>query len=107
MQCVVVLFGQFVKGRPARKLRWNRVVLDPGAVRIKVEIVLRLDRGIHVLWVERRRIFLVGCRGSGRTLVGGGEGSLLGGWVRGILCRGRFVPRGFREQSSGCKQAGE
>ena len=57
-QRFVILFDQGIEAAPARFFRWDGIVLQPGAIRVGVEIVLRLDRGIHVLQIERRRVFL-------------------------------------------------
>jgi len=58
VQCVVVLLDQFVEAAPARIFRWNFRAFDPAAVCVHKKIVLRLDRRIHVLRINRRRIFL-------------------------------------------------
>ena len=71
---VVVLLDQLVEAAPARILRRDGIVLQPIAIGIKVEIIARLDRRIHVARIERRRIFL-----GGRRLTWLGLGAQRGG----------------------------
>ena len=55
---VVVVLDQNVKAAPARLVRRNLRALDPTAVRVKKEIVRRLDRYIHVRRINRLCVFI-------------------------------------------------
>ncbi len=69
MQRVVILFGQLVEASPARIFRWHWVALQPAAIGIKIEIILRLHGRIHIFRVQRRRI-LFDWRGPFSRLLG-------------------------------------
>ena len=58
VQRVIIPLDQLVETTPPRIFWWNLCPLDPTAVRIHEKIILRFDRRIHVLWVQRRRILL-------------------------------------------------
>ena len=56
MERVVIVFDQNVKTAPASLIRRNLGAFDPAAVRVKKEIVRRLDRSVEVRLIDWFRV---------------------------------------------------
>ncbi len=68
MQGIVVMLDQLIEAAPTRVFRRDFGPLDPAAVAVQKEIVLRFDGRIHVARINRLHALATGGLGGGRWL---------------------------------------